>query len=684
MEMKTLLYALLCVLLSAVCFFALRKKKSAKPRRAALLAAAILLLLAALFFAWLSVYYHAEPSAEKYLVSTDAVSVERRADGWRFDGPGEDTALIFYPGAKVEAAAYAPLLFRLAEGGLDAFLVEMPFNIAFFDRNAADRLIEAYAYRDWLLAGHSLGGAAASAYAKTYAEKLRGLVLLAAYPTGKTDEDLPFLSVYGDRDGVLNLPRYEKSRALWPKNAQELVIAGGNHAQFGSYGRQDGDGEAAISPEEQQKRTVDAILQWMAAQADSAPAALPEAWALRVAVASDLHLDPDNTNKNAAAMSAAGYNMELVDALLWDAREQGADFILLTGDLVNGGKPHRHAALAEKLRQAEAAGLPVYVLPGNHDLAPVGQQEFAEYYADFGFDEAYSRDLASLSYCVLREDAVLLMMDMGGYSLGAIDLPGAGKRQNNEAFLSEETLRWAETMLREARERELPVLCAGHFNLLTQESRNPEASGYHVENGERFAALLRKYGVPLFLSGHTHVRAVYREEGLTEQVTEYLPSYPTGYSMLDIEGGRLRCLPRRVDVSAWAEKSGQRDPALLDYAAWQQEQLRSYSEENVKYMAQRNPIGKKEQEQATAFFYAVMDAFWRGELYERREEMKAMPGCEPFFRCAEGYAYGWWLRDLLDTVSPLLKGYTLDMKQLYPDTNTPYPVFPVRGIVLLY
>ena len=391
-----------------------------------------------------------------------------------------------------------------------------------------------------------------------------------------------------------------------------------------------------------------------------APSALPEAWGLRVAVASDLHLDPDNTNKSAAALSAAGYNMELVDALLWDAKEQGAAFLLLTGDLVNGGKPHRHEALTAKLRRAEEAGLPVYALPGNHDLAPVGQQEFAAYYAEFGYDEAWSRDAASLSYCILREDAALLMMDMGGYSLGAIDLPGAGVRQSNEAFLSEETLRWAETMLQEAKRRGLPVFCAGHFNLLTAESRNPKASGYHVENGERFAALLRKYQVPLYLSGHTHVRAVYQEQGLTEQVTEYLLSYPTGYSILDLEGDRLRCLPRRVDVSAWAKQSGQTDPALLDYAAWQQEQLQSYSVENVRYMAERNPISRGEQEQASAFFYAVMDAFYNGELYDRREEMKAMPGYAPFFRCAEGYAYGWWLRELIDNVSPLLKGYTIE------------------------
>ena len=387
----------------------------------------------------------------------------------------------------------------------------------------------------------------------------------------------------------------------------------------------------------------------------------PAAQGLRVAVGSDLHLDPDN-RVNGAALSAAGYNLELADALLWDARQQGAALIVLTGDLVNGGKPHRHEALAEKLNEAEKTGLDVYVLPGNHDLAPIGQTEFAEYYADFGYTEAYSRDEASLSYCVLRDDLTLLMMDLGGYSAGAIDLPGAGKRYDNEAFVSEKTLVWAEEMLKEMSERGVPILCAGHFNLLTASSRDMESSGYFVENGERLAALLRKYRVPLYLSGHTHVRAVYQEQGLTEQVTEYLLAYPTGYTVLDLTDNAIRCLPRRVDVDGWASQTGRTDKTLLRFSDWQQGELQRYSDENVEYMAGRNPISSREKKEASAFFYAVMDAFWRGELYDRREEMKAMPGAEPFFRCAEGYAYGWWLRDLLDNVSPLLGGYTIDLQ----------------------
>ena len=109
---------------------------------------------------------------------------------------------------------------------------------------------------------------------------------------------------------------------------------------------------------------------------------LQETEGLRIAVASDLHFNPDRRRDGEEA-SADLYNAELIDALLWDVQQQGATVLLLTGDLCNGGKAQRHTALAEKLKQAEADGLSVFVLPGNHDLAPITQAEFAEFYADF-------------------------------------------------------------------------------------------------------------------------------------------------------------------------------------------------------------------------------------------------------------------------------------------------------------
>ena len=377
---------------------------------------------------------------------------------------------------------------------------------------------------------------------------------------------------------------------------------------------------------------------------------------LRIAVASDLHLDPDNTDKSLDSETV--YSSELVDALLWDALQQGAEMILLTGDLVNGGKLHRHEALTEKLRQAEADGVQVYVLPGNHDLAPITQTEFAELYAEFGYNEAYSRDLSSLSYCLMRDDLLLLMMDTAGYSAGAIDLPEAQKREDNEPFFSESTLRWAEECMKTAQEKHLPILAAGHFNFLPDISKQP-GSGYCVENGDRFADLLRRYNAPLYLSGHMHIRGVYQENGLTELMTEYLLNYPTGYSILDLCEDRLCYTPRRIHVDAWAQETGVTDPVLLNFADWQQEALFRYSVSNVGYMCERNPLADEEQRDAIGFFYTVMNSFWDGTLSEKREAIKRMPGYDPFFRCAEGYAYGWWLNELIETSSPLLKGFEL-------------------------
>ena len=101
----------------------------------------------------------------------------------------------------------------------------------------------------------------AADYAAEHAKALDGVILLAAYSTKPLPDSLPVLSVYGTEDGVLNRGNYEKNLANVP-NLQEFVIEGGNHAQFGNYGEQRGDGEAAVIPETQQDRTAEAILEF--------------------------------------------------------------------------------------------------------------------------------------------------------------------------------------------------------------------------------------------------------------------------------------------------------------------------------------------------------------------------------------------------------------------------------------
>lgn len=230
-----------------------------------LIPAALIAALAAAFLIYAGQYYRAGAAARSMLESDETVSVTQTDYGWLFDGPSETDALIFYPGAKVEASAYAPLLHGLAENGMDVCLVKMPFHFAFFGMNKADKVMAMHDYEHWYIGGHSLGGAMAAYYAAGHAAQLTGVILLAAYPTKPLADNLKVITIYGSEDGVLNMDKVAEGEKYMPKDHVEFVIPGGNHAQFGDYGEQKGDGTAAISAQEQQRQTLERILQEVSA-----------------------------------------------------------------------------------------------------------------------------------------------------------------------------------------------------------------------------------------------------------------------------------------------------------------------------------------------------------------------------------------------------------------------------------
>lgn len=220
---------------------------------------ALCFLLACLFY--FCTYYKAI-GVEKYFVSSDEVRVEQTHDWYYFDGKGTEKALVFYPGARVESKAYAPLMYRLAQEGVDCYLMIMPFHMAIFGVNAADKVV-GDSHESWYLGGHSMGGAMAASYAGGTDKDIDGLVLLAAYSASDLKaRGVPALSVYGDRDGVLNGEKVNSGREYF-SDYTEKVISGGNHAQFGCYGKQEGDRSAAISDEEQLALTVQYILEFV-------------------------------------------------------------------------------------------------------------------------------------------------------------------------------------------------------------------------------------------------------------------------------------------------------------------------------------------------------------------------------------------------------------------------------------
>jgi len=213
-----------------------------------------IVLLTSAFFLYVSDYYKAENPAVDMMKEADNIEVRDNLTIISPESPG-DTALIFYPGAKVEHIAYIPMLEKLSKNGITCVLVKMPFNMAIFSPNEAEKVFdELPGIENWYIGGHSMGGAMASSYAAKNLSKIKGLILLGAYIYG----DVPpknALTIYGTFNSSI------EDKIDYTENI--VIIEGGNHAQFGNYGQQRGDPPATISSEKQQDIAVEAIMEFI-------------------------------------------------------------------------------------------------------------------------------------------------------------------------------------------------------------------------------------------------------------------------------------------------------------------------------------------------------------------------------------------------------------------------------------
>ena len=209
-------------------------------------------------FIYLNDYYKASDNINNYLKDSEEVKVIKNKNGYLFDGPGNENILVFYPGGKVEYTSYALLMNNLSKEGIDTFIVEMPFNLAFFKMIAIKEIKNEYDYESWYLGGHSLGGVVAAS--DTNNNDIKGLILLASYSTKKVECET--LSIYGSNDKVLNLDKYQENKKNII-NMKEVIIEGGNHANFANYGNQKHDKKATITRRKQQEKTIEEILMFI-------------------------------------------------------------------------------------------------------------------------------------------------------------------------------------------------------------------------------------------------------------------------------------------------------------------------------------------------------------------------------------------------------------------------------------
>jgi pimeloyl-ACP methyl ester carboxylesterase len=235
-----------------------------KGLRNVLIVLGILLLAGVtLFVAWGLTPLGPAPEAQAAMESNQVVTVQDRGDYVSFAPAGMTpiSGFILYPGGHVDHRSYAPIAQRIAARGYLVTIVKMPLSLAVFGADRADLVITAYPdIRYWVIGGHSLGGSMAASYAGKHTGRVQGLALWASYPPTGDDlssTGLKGLSTYGSEDLILDRENYRATLPLLPPGTIRQVIQGGNHAQFGNYGPQPGDGTATISAADQQAQAAD-------------------------------------------------------------------------------------------------------------------------------------------------------------------------------------------------------------------------------------------------------------------------------------------------------------------------------------------------------------------------------------------------------------------------------------------
>lgn len=279
---------------------------------------------------------------------------------------------------------------------------------------------------------------------------------------------------------------------------------------------------------------------------------------LNIMVATDLHYLSKSINDGGEAFcnvmskgdgKVMTYIEEIVDAFVLEVIKRKPDALLLLGDLTFNSERISHIELAAKLETVVSAGVPVYLIPGNHDInhercmgfrgsevykvESVSQKEFQEIYHNCGYDRAEYFDKSSASYVAkLSESLYVIMLDTNSYS------------QN---YLGEEALIWLENVLKEISKPDVHILGVSHQNLLEHNFMFTE--GFMIKNAQRIEELYKKYNVKLNLSGHMHIQHI-EDRGVAEIVTSSLAVAPNHFANILYDGKSFKYLTQSLEVEA--------------------------------------------------------------------------------------------------------------------------------------
>lgn len=333
------------------------------------------------------------------------------------------------------------------------------------------------------------------------------------------------------------------------------------------------------------------------------------------------------------------YIWEITDAFVEEVKKERPDLVILSGDLTYNGEKESHEEFTEKLGELEEAGIPVIVIPGNHDInnpqaaqfvgdtflgaENITPEEFEEIYQDFGYNEAVSRDPASLSYVYQINDYTrALMLDTCQYE--PKNLVGG--------MIRDDTYDWIEEQMEEAWNLGMNVIPVAHHNLLDESE--VYLQDCTIEHSEQLIDQLESWEVPLFLSGHLHVQHYMRsgsDTGIYEIVTSSLSTPPCQYGVLYYgDDGSFRYHTNSLDMEGWAKETGSTDKNLLSFDEFGKKFLSkvfyNQAQDEFKSLDTFKDLTKYQKEQMAKVYAELNAACYAGKVADIRDKAMAKAG----------------------------------------------------------
>lgn len=403
--------------------------------------------------------------------------------------------------------------------------------------------------------------------------------------------------------------------------------------------------QEAVSTETEEDKTADSSTETEEEQ--TTDSSTDAEWIENIMLATDIHYFSDSLTDGGPRFQEmveygdgkiVTYIDQITDAFLDEVVKQHPDALVLSGDLTLNGEKASHKDLAEKLHRMENHGIPVLVIPGNHDINNhqaaryKGEErlpaeyttpaEFRQIYRAFGYDEAASEDPNSLSYLYeLDENTWLLMIDSCQYS--PVNKVGGA--------ISEATYEWVEQQLEAAWDAGVEIIPVAHHNLLDESEIYVDECT--IEHSEQFIDLLETWDVPLFLSGHLHVQHCKRSEdnrGIWEMVTASLATPSCKYAILTYRDDRsFLYRTQSLDVEAWAKKNQCTEEDLLNFKQFQTPFLRRvFYNQAIASLNEVPELTDSEREQMAQLYSLLKFHYYQGTAYQVQELVRNDPAYE--------------------------------------------------------